>query len=301
MNVNIMLSNLKPHLWEMVADSVRFVSLALESQGIDVKIGTSQLDPKALNLFFDRFYSEPGFPNQLKMTGIKYGLVCTEAIAPDGTWNYGAEGDDPATLAAFELAAKNAEFVWCMLEESVEACLAMNPNTAYLPFGYLEQMATIKPLPDDEKDIDFLMCGLPCERRQKLVAEISAAGHEVYYPAMPVPAYLRDALMARSKVNLSLQKTDHHSIVSVTRICHSVINRVPVLLEHSGAVNQYTDLCITAGPDELIQTAGDCRGEIDLAALAEQSYQTLKANLPMDKIMADVLKTTWPDRQNKDD
>ena len=298
MNVNIMLSNLNPHLWEMMADSVRFVSCALESQGLEVRTGTSQLDPNALNLFFDRFYTEPSFPNQLKMTGVKYGLVCTEAIAPDGTWNYGAEGDDPATLAAFELAAKNAEFVWCMLEESVEACSVMNPNTAYLPFGYLRQLETIKQLPDDERDIDFLMCGLPCDRRQRLVTEISSAGHEVYYPAMPVPTYLRDALMARSRVNLSLQKTDHHSIVSVTRICHSVINRVPVLLEYTGATNAYTDLCITAGPDELIQTANDCMGDIDLATLAEQSYETLKANLPMDKIMIEILETTWPARND---
>tara|TARA_B100000315_G_scaffold241582_1_gene262586 strand:+ start:501 stop:1397 length:897 start_codon:yes stop_codon:yes gene_type:complete len=294
MNVNIMLSNLKPQLWEMVADSVRFVAGALESQGAKVKIGSSQLDPEGLNLFFDRFYTEPGFPNQMKMTGVKYGLICTEVITPDGTWNYGAEGDDPATIAAFELAAKNAEFVWCLLEESVVACTAINPNTAYLPFGYLEQMETIKPLPADERDIDFLMCGIPCDRRQSLVNEIADAGHEVYYPAMPVPTYLRDALMARSRVNLSLQKTDHHSIVSVTRICHSVINRVPVLLEHAGAANPYTDLCITAGRDEIIQTADDCMGEIDLAALAEQSYETLKANLPMDIIMTKVLNTTWP-------
>tara|TARA_B100001964_G_scaffold106403_1_gene118875 strand:+ start:321 stop:527 length:207 start_codon:yes stop_codon:yes gene_type:complete len=48
------------------------------------------------------------------------------------------------------------------------------------------------------------------------------------------------------------QKTDHHSIISVTRICHSVINRVPVLLEFEGAANQYTNLCITAGPGNII-------------------------------------------------
>jgi len=298
MYVNIMLSNLKPHLWEMVSDSVRFISTALETCGVAVKIGTSQLDPKALNLFFDRFYIEPNFPAQMKSAGVKYGLVCSEVVSPDGTWNYGAEGGDPATYAAFELAAKNAEFVWCMLEESVEACTAINPNTAYLPFGYLEKMATLKPLPEAERDIDFLMCGFPSDRRQKLIGEISEEGHEVYYPAMPVPSYVRDSLMERSRVNLSIQKTTSHSIISVTRICHSVINHIPVLLEHNGVSNQYTELCLTMGSDEIVRRASECMADTDLVTFAEQSYQKLKSILPMDKTMAKILETTWPDRHD---
>src|SRR3990172_2016955 len=98
MSFNILYGNLKPHLWETVSDSVRFVRHALEAGGV------------------------------------RYGLVCTEAVAPDGTWNFGAEGDAPGTFAAFELAARNADFVWCLLEESVAACSAMNERTAYLPF-----------------------------------------------------------------------------------------------------------------------------------------------------------------------
>ncbi len=39
-------------------------------------------------------------------------------------------------------------------------------------------------------------------------------------------------------------------------------------------------------------------GEIDLAAVAEQSYETLKANLPVDKIMTDVIETTWLNRND---
>jgi hypothetical protein len=293
MYVNIMLSNLKPHLWEMLSDSVRFVAGALEECGVPVKIGTSQLDPNALNLFFDRFYIEPNFPTLMKMGNVKYGMICTEVVLPTGTWNYGAEGSDPSTYAAFELAAKNAEFVWCLLEESVAACQMMNPNTAYIPFGYLKNMETLKLFRDDEKDIDFLMCGFPSDHRQRLVNEISKAGHEVYYPSMPLPVYLRDSLMERSRVNLSLQKTDSHSIVSVTRICHSVINRVPVLLEYSGQKNQYTDLCIVVRSGDLVQKTHDCLTKVDLADIAEQNYHKLKAAFPMNEIMAEVLAETW--------
>ena len=292
MNINIMLSNLKPHLWEMMADSVRFVAGALEECGITVRIGTSQLDVSALNLFFDRFYVEPTFPNQMKIGNVKYGMVCTEVISPDGTWNYGAERDAPGTFSAFELAIKNAEFVWCVLEESLEVCRAINPNTVVLPFGYLEAMEPVRTSPAAMKDIDFLMCGLPSDRRKDLVGEISAMGYEVYYPEMPVPIYLRDSLLERSKINLSLQKTKKHNTISVTRICHSIINKVPVLLEYSGPTNLYTDLCITAEPGEVAPKADECITQINLQKVAEESYQRLKSEVPMKVMMAEVLEAT---------
>jgi hypothetical protein len=292
MSVNIMLGNLKPHLWEMMADMVRFVAGALEECGVPVKIGTSQLDESALNLFFDRFYIEPTFPNKMKIGHVKYGMVCTEVISSEGIWNYGAERDVPGTLSAFILAIKNAEFVWCLLEESFEFCRSINPNTVVLPFGYLKKMESTRAISTNEKDIDFLMCGLPSDRRKKLVGEISDVGYEVYYPEMSVPVYLRDALMERSKMNLSLQKTEKHNTVSVTRICQSIINKVPVLLEYSGPPNLYTELCITAGVGEVTEKATECITQIDLVEVAEKNYQRLKSELPMDLMMAEVLNAT---------
>jgi len=292
MNVNIMLSNLKPHLWVVAEDMVRFVAGALEECGVAVKIGTSQLDAGALNLFFDRFYIEPTFPNKMKIGHVKYGMVCTEMISPAGVWNYGAEIDDPGSFSAFILAIKNAEFVWCLFEESFEFCRSVNPNTVVLPFGYLKKMEHLRTIPTNEKDIDFLMCGLPCDRRKRLVGEISAMGYEVYYPEIPVPVYLRDALMERSKINLSLQKTNRHNIVSVTRLCHSIINKVPVLLEYSGPPNVYTELCTTAEVGEVANKARECITQINLAEVAEKNYQKLKLELPMDLMMAEVLNAT---------
>jgi len=292
MNINIMLSNLKPHLWEMMADSVGFVAGALEECGISVRVGTCQLDSKNLNLFFDRFYTEPTFPNTMKIGNIKYGMVCTEVISPEGIWNYGAERDMPETFPAFELAVRNAEFVWCLLEESLEVCRGINPNTFFIPIGYLKKMKTLRTISVNEKDIDFLMCGLPTDRRKEQTERISALGHEVYYPEMPIPAYLRNALMERSKINLSLQKTGNHNIISVTRICHSVINKVPILLEHSGPPNFYSDLCFTSGVGEVVEKAHELITQKDLEKIADESYHKLKSELPMNEIMPEVIKKT---------
>ena len=154
MTVNILYGNLPTHLWETISDSVRFITGGLEECGVAVKTGVNQIDRDSVNLFLDRFYMEPNFPLQLKTGGVRYGLICTEVIAPDGTWNYGAEAEDPATVTAFDLAAKYADFVWCLLEESVEACKAINPNSAYLPYGYLPEMETVNRQPNDHRDTD---------------------------------------------------------------------------------------------------------------------------------------------------
>lgn len=292
MDFNILLGNLKPHLWEMVSDSVRFVRLGLESQGASVRVGTNQLDAGAINLFFDRFYEDQTLPHQMKLAGIRYGLVCTEVLSTDGTWNYGAEGGDGAEFAAFELAARGAAFVWCLLEESVPACAAMNANTAYLPFGYLPAMETLRRAPASARDIDVLLCGLPSPRRDQVMQQFTDDGLAVCYPAMPVPAHVRDALMERSRINLSIQKTETHEIISVSRICHSVINRTPVFLETSQPDANFAKLCLTAKPGEAAETAKGHLQDTDLEAWAEARYQEIKDTMPMADTMKRVLAET---------
>ena len=295
--INIVLGNLKPQLWATNADSVSFVKGALEANGVSVKIGLDNLDPDAINLFFDRFYIEPNLPVKLKAAGIKYGIVCTEVISPQGIWNYGAEGDEPYTFAAFELAAKNAEFVWCQLAESVEACREINPNSAHLKYGYLSTMESFSRLPAVDRDIDLLMSGMPSKRREKVVEALCDAGHRTVYPGQPVPVYIRDALMARTSLNLSLQKTNKHQIVSVTRICHSVVNRVPLLLEISTSENEFARFCLTTTGEDILHDVRAFIDDTDLDVWAEDRYQQLADELPMGTLMADLLAQTIYSRQ----
>ena len=293
MSINILYGNLKPHLWETVTDGIHFVRHALEAAGVPVRVGTNQLDTKAINLFFDRFYEDPALPRQLKAGGVRYGLVCTELVGLDGSWNYGlAAESEPGTYAAFELAARTADFVWCFHEFSVAACRTMNPRTAYLPLGHLGAMATLADLPWPERDIDALLCGMPSSRRDALAADLGKQGVRMCYPSLPVPLAVRDSLMERSRLNLSVQKTDRHDVVSVTRICHSVVNRVPVLLETTDLENPYTKYCLVAPPGEVSAAVQHHLAHTDLEAWARARYDALRAELPMKAIMERVLTET---------
>lgn len=292
MSINILYGNLQPHLWETISDSIRFVRAALTANGVSTRVGTNQLDPKSINLFFDRFYEEPALPTILKAGGMRYGLVCTESIAPDGTWNFGAEGDNQENRTSFELAARQADFVWCMLEQSVDYCRSLNPRTAFLPFGYLDEMETLADVAWPERDIDLLLCGLPSPRRDTIMAGLASQGYRTCYPAMAVPLTVRDMLMERSRLSLSIQKTDRHDIVSVTRISHSVINRVPILLETADVDNRLSRYCLVAEPGSVAQTAARHLRETDLEAWAKARYDEFKAEMPMASAMRRVLDAT---------
>ena len=63
-----------------------------------------------------------------------------------------------ATVAAEdpEIAANNAEFVWCQLPESVEVCERINPNSAQLKYGYLDSMKNIRRLPRTVLDPNYV-------------------------------------------------------------------------------------------------------------------------------------------------
>jgi len=292
MSINILYGNLHPHLWEPISDAIRFVRGALMANGLAVRVGTNQLDMKSLNLFFDRFFVEPDLPLVLKVGGARYGFVCTESVMPDGTWNFGAEGDKQDNLTAFDLAVRNAEFVWCLLEHSVEYCRKLNPRTAFLPFGYVESMETLVDTPWAARDIDALLCGLPSERRDRVMDQIADLGFRICHPGRSVPMPVRDALMERARLSLSVQKTDRHDIVSVARISHSLVNRVPILLETADIDNRFAKYCLVSEPGKVVETAAHHLRETDLEAWAQARYDEFKTEMPMASIMRDVLDAT---------
>ena len=295
--INIELGNLEPQLWDANSDSVSFVKGALESNGEIVKAGLDEIDKEAINLFFYHLNTQPNFPVQLKAAGIKYGIVCTDAISPQGIWNYGAEGEEAHTCTAFEIAAQNVEFLWCQLAESVEVCRSINPDSAQLKYGYLSNMENVNRLYPKERDKDLLMSGMPSLRRKKIMDALSDEGYRPNYPGHALPVYIRDALLARSRLSLSLQKTNKHWIVSVTRICHSVVNRVPLLLETSDSEGEYAGFYLTSIGTNIVSDVRRHLNETDLDTWSEQRYQELADKLPMDRFMADLLKETVYSRQ----
>lgn len=264
---------------------------ALEECGHDVTLGLDVMQSGGINLFFDRFFINQSLVDVMREHNIPFGLVCTEVISKEGSWNYGAEREGETAVAGFRAAATAAHFVWCLIEESVEAVRQWNPRTVYCPMGYVAA-AEPQARRQDLIDCDFVFTGVWTKRRAQIVDEMRAAGLRVITPGGPVPDFLRDSLLARARANVTIQKTDRHTLLSVTRLCHAVIHRSPMVIEYDGPASIYTRYCITASPSALVSTCVDVARRTDLPVLADQLYMAFREEMSMRRMMQSVLAAT---------
>jgi hypothetical protein len=264
---------------------------ALEECGHEVTLGLDLVQSGGINLFFDRFFINQGLVDVMSEHQIPFGLVCTEVIGKDGTWNYGAEKEGENALEGYRAATMAAKFVWCLLEESVEAVHQWNARAVYCPMGYVEA-AEPKARRSDIKDCDFVFTGVWTRRRSQVVDEMRAAGLRVITPCGPVPDFLRDAILGRARANVTIQKTPDHTLLSVTRLCHSIIHRSVSVVEYNGPESAYTRYCIATPSANLISTCVEVASRSDLTALANQTYAAFREEMPMRRTMKGVLEAT---------
>ena len=130
-------------------------------------------------------------------------------------------------------------------------------------------MESLKRIPADLRDIDFLATGIVTDRRKAMLGRLAQLGLRTHSAYM-VPRYLRDGLLARSHVNLSVNKFEGpHQIVSVMRICHSVVNRVPVIPESADESGPYARYCLATDAAHLIHDAAEFVRHANIDEFAE--------------------------------
>ena len=109
-------------------------------------------------------------------------------------------------------------------------------EATFVPLGYALTLARIPQLTDAEKDIDVLFYGNHNAYRQAVVDSLVAAGVAVTWPRRAFGDE-RDALIARSKVVLSLRFWNHtHETSKISRQLYLLANRVAVVAQTSGTV-----------------------------------------------------------------
>jgi hypothetical protein len=275
---NITLGNNPPHLWDPIGDLVWFLEAAIEALGHTVLIGDYRAIDGGTNLFIDRFYHQPDLAADLARRNVRYGLIVTEHIAAGGELNFGAE---PLTAEMTE-PIRHAAFVWCLIEESVSFCRSLNTESWHMPLGYVASL--VRPVPRlIYKDIDFVVTGRSSERRRRILGQLDTAGFQTTL-TNHAPRFVRDSLLARSKFNLSLQKIDGQEMISATRICHSIMHRVPVILEAGAsarAASRYGGFCLAAEPGELIDRCIAFAHEVDFIDFANRTLDRFERECDM--------------------
>lgn len=288
---NICLGTYPQHNLNPIGDLATFIRAALQECGCIVTMTVGELLPDACNLFIDNVYLDIQ-RERLERMQVPYGLILTEKLGPDGRWGEGLEGENN-DFETFRSVARRASFVWALLEESVEPCRRLvHPNTHYFPFGWLDSLQPRRLRTAAEIRFDFAITGQITARRVAVIEALRARGRSVVFPGQFVPEYLRDACLDGVRANLSIQKTEDHAIVSVARICQSLIRGVPVVLEHPlPDPGEVAPFCFVVPPREFVDFCVDLAGNFPEAA-AQEMRRRFRERMPMRETTRRVLEAS---------
>jgi hypothetical protein len=274
-------------------DMVRYVYLGLRELGHDVSINTNYVDPTAVNIFWERFH-QPQMVRDLVQRGYRYALIVTEPMTTPGAYNPFEFAPHIAQAIWKDVAeaVKGAEFVWYLLEEARDGCRALNPNSHYLGFSFVEGYEQVDP-PELRRPVaDFLLSGEPTERRGRQVAKLKEAGVSVATVYGFEPDYVRTALLGQVRASLVIQKSEKHSIFSAARIYHAIMNRVPIFVEYDGPPHGLSDYLITSPASTFSEKCREFVRRSDLNMLAQNNYDAFRETHPARTELAKLVDLT---------
>jgi hypothetical protein len=282
-------------LTSSLADGVRFVRRALESAGHHVTVNAAFIDKDAVNIFWERFYDfSDNPPTKLKKLGYRYGIICTEPMTTEGRYNP-FEFDDVTAAKIyqdFSDTLRQADFVWHILEEAGPCCRRLNPNSHLLPFGYVEGYAELAEPRSRRLIADFICQGHISGRRADICAILKQRGHTVNMAGIQ-PEFIRISMLESARVLISIQKTPEHSIFSVTRVYHSIMNRIPLVMEYNGPPTYLSKYCLAVPTDQFISECCDVIERGDYFAAGQDVYDRFSREMPAVPMMEKLITATF--------
>lgn len=142
------------------------------------------------------------------------GLICTEDIHDKLVMEHPDHiGRDRNLLRVLP----HCDFVWPMVPSDYAKHVSPE-RLAFLDFGYVEALRR-DGLPPRQRDIDVLLYGSVNDRRRSVLEKLKARGLTVAATRGMLPDYMRDSLIARSRLVLDMRRGDDVKFASPTRIC----------------------------------------------------------------------------------
>jgi hypothetical protein len=288
-SINIFLGNHPYVAQETLRDMCMAFSGTLTALGHRVLISADIQPPPALNLFFEHFPPEFAAVFEPILPHIRAGLICTEPF----------QGNPMSDSAYREMRIQNmirigsqCRFVWCLDPASYDGYKMAFGHSNVLPFsiGFIESLVDLPSVGDTEKVWDVCFTGSMTEYRQKVFAALTSAGLRVVHGLFP--HYLRQSVMARSRLQLTLKQSEAISIPSQMRMSYCLANDLPVISDLGGrppetGVETYVP---AVAPEGLVEW---CRrfaaGEQDRGAF-EARIHAFKNEYRMDHLNAETVR-----------
>jgi hypothetical protein len=291
---NIVLGNHPPHAILTTRDHTLIIKGGLEEIGHFAQLSFEDVFRDAINVFYDYLTGEsPAYFQSLREKGYKYGLITTEILGEQSI-NYRSDDTAQERIEATKEIAKYAEFLWVMHKPSLEnfKILSGNERCYYLPLGYTGAVNELRYLPHHNRDIDFLFFGYLTPYRKKIMDEIRSRGFVLSH-IYNVPAFIRNSMIERSKINLVLRQNETWDQPSVGRISYLVTNRCAAIAEQTANGAPYEDYVIAVPPEDFVETCVRTISDDSYWVLADTHHERFKKNHPVKSIMKNLVEKTF--------
>lgn len=282
-----------------IGDTITFLRNALRDCGRVASISDG-IVPGEVNLLLEHFVDE-GCLRALAeghALGARYILIGTEPIV-NGTFNGGIDNSHwhysnaaywTQRFEGFKVAAGLADAIWVLAESMLPGYRELFPQlpVRFLPHGWVSDYATVKHLPDAERDIDFFFSGSLTTYRRTLLTEL-ARTHRVFHQMPGAPDFLRLDRLARTKVCLSLRLSERNEIPSVSRMHYHLQNRNFLLHEAYALPCPLDPYMLQVPTHELVESAIGALQLPNRAQIAESAHERFKAEMPMSRLLPPLL------------
>ncbi|NWB87265.1 hypothetical protein [Pseudomonas gingeri] len=268
-----------------LVDMADWFQAGLLELGHKVTFSRTHVEKSAINIFWE--YFEPGMLAEIVRSKIDYGIIATEI--PDGKgFNWRDEPEWVTRFQTFAEVARNAKFIWTMVESSVPFYSRFCP-AAYIELGFSEHL--IPASLNKNPTVDFCFFGLRTPYREKVVEQLGKHASVEWPQNFLSPAGVIE-LIGNSRIGLNFKQSAQWPIPSPTRLGRLMMAKRVVAAEYVPVFTRQGEI------------AGICPETIPfheyaLSLLnfawrqrADAVFERYKATLPMKLIMEKVLDST---------
>jgi hypothetical protein len=257
----------------------------LEENGHTTGFSDVNIANDTVNVLWESF--PIGMSRWLYDNRIQYGIVATEFADGSGFNNLRTE-ELQRRWSEFELAARNARFIWCLDEGSIEIYSRYAP-AAYLELGFTERMVPTKPRRKKPR-YDFSFAGLARSYRKTIIDALSQRAR-VNYAGDLVDHSQQIGILRSGRIGLALKQSADWAWPSPTRLGRLVHERIPIAAERTSIELGVSRLVPKPAEGEDFVEWALAKLETNVEAEAEAVFEAYRA-IPMRECTARALDLT---------
>ncbi len=229
-------------------DTLMLVKHGLASAGHKVDLSRYMV-PGKINIIIEYFSYDfiEAAKSVAASSGTEFILIATEFITGD-TFNlfepvsgedqficehYNNLGSWKKRYLTFIKMYEMSRAVWHLSENQVSPYREKlrNDNIFYLPHGYLEGLSAVEVRPWHYRDIDIIFTGTLTPYRKSILDELALTGITIDSIPVSTPPYIRDDMVARSKLAINIKQNKNWKYPSNSRFYYHLVNASPLLSE----------------------------------------------------------------------